>query len=428
VDLSVIEEDEEWEIELENLVHVMEEQESARVRALVAQRLRKIFQDHRKAIYDSFDTGEKLSSLPGQVLSVLFKAAREVEDEDIDSKHAFAECIGEVAAIDGRKAKASLAEAEGVGEVSGKEGRKLPGSLDRFHQLLSFEMKDDVSLAVNIIKMQVKLIRSSPISQVGAGYAIQELLKICISEDLRKEIASVAEKEKEGESEGKEGVSSSPTKGECNNQVWSEFADDEKALLLPFLTSKYVNVSPPSDREPKLPGAILHRSANFKQWVCGWASHLLARIPEEKIPRVLTACTVVIEESSRVAIALLPYLLRTVILSGINKEEDIQEITEEITAVILQGKDREDDGKTKKDVSTLSSTTSASSSSTPSGMGLNNLRQRSSSSAVKKADEERNELEQMSIQTVFSMVDFLSTWYRKQVLVMAMAVEFSINV
>ena len=176
-------------------------------------------------------------------------------------------------------------------------------------------MGEDVSekLIVPILKMQIQFVRSAPNTAASnaAGIAIQELLRLCAGAQHKK----------------KQGIAQS----DIRDEVWENFDEDERTLLLPFLTSKYKNKAALG---PASTGCLFPRAKNFGQWIGDWAYLLSTQLPPQH-RKMFAPCQSTFGFDSRLAMFLLPHLLLRVILRG--KEEDRKAIFTELDAVLSSG-------------------------------------------------------------------------------------------
>ncbi|XP_042558922.1 serine/threonine-protein kinase ATR [Clupea harengus] len=153
-------------------------------------------------------------------------------------------------------------------------------------------------------------------------------------------------------------------------RLWRRFPEQVQEILEPHLNSRYKSSQKDVNwSKLKMPIYLSSRGNNFSDWSATWASYLISKVRHELASKVFNCCRFIIKHDYKVTIYLLPHILVYVLL-GCTKE-DKQEVTEEIMAVL-----KEDDQRSSR----LQETTSS--------------------------------LSQLSIQTVFSMLDHLTLWGR----------------
>ncbi len=155
-------------------------------------------------------------------------------------------------------------------------------------------------LIIEIIKMQIQFIRTAPDpgASSGAEIAIQELLSLC--------------KVKGGDV--------------VVTEVWEHFSEDERTVLLPFLTSRYQwNLDTPQG------GRVFSRSQTYEQWLGEWGEYLATCLPISK-GRMFLSCRIAMHHNTRLAQFLLPHLVLRLLLFGTTKDKE--EIVAEIVDIL----------------------------------------------------------------------------------------------
>ena len=213
--------------------------------------------------------------------------------------------------------------------------------------------------------MLIQFIRTAPDTQASnvAGTAIQELLKVC----------------------GCTTPSLFNRKLKSALEVWGKFDEDEKTLLFPFLSSQYQVV-----QQPPPSGRFFDRSETFQKWIGDWSVFLASRLPEDH-QAMFEPCRLAMRWDSRLALFLLPHLLLRVGLHG--NSGVLEAIREEMNCVV---------GKAALDESNV----------------LRNAKVTVNCKffIVHFSDQllQKEEMQQMATQTIFSLMDELMNWCQDQ--------------
>ncbi|XP_042521644.1 serine/threonine-protein kinase ATR [Dipodomys spectabilis] len=154
------------------------------------------------------------------------------------------------------------------------------------------------------------------------------------------------------------------------NQLWKMFPEHVREILEPHLNTRYKSSQKSTDwSEVKKPIYLSKLGNNFADWSASWAGYLITKVRHELASKIFTCCSIMMKHDFKVTIYLLPHILVYVLLGC--DQEDQQEVYAEIMAVL-----KHDD-------------------------------QQSAS-----AQDHASDLCQLSIQTVFSMLDHLAQWAR----------------
>lgn len=150
----------------------------------------------------------------------------------------------------------------------------------------------------------------------------------------------------------------------CNSgyQLWSKFPEATQEVLSPHLRSKYVNTSVYNWSKQQLPLYGSAKGATYRDWTCNYTSYLIHHLSETDLTKLVKPFLSVIKHDLRMALYLLPQVVLVTLSTSANN------------AII------------HTEFATIFNLAAA-------------------SDAV-------NESLSLCIQTLFSVLDFLTTWYR----------------
>ncbi|EFA75155.1 protein kinase [Heterostelium album PN500] len=254
--------------------------ESSDVKNITLDRLQKLLREHRLEI-------NKFICDDVPIISDLTKALLIGCRDPFDKVQvAFIECLGELGAIDPERFNFKLRN-----EVHDEKNRGM----------IAYDL---------IVEYLAKFVcsPSNPTPQDRAGYAIQEILKICGCTEANQTI------------EGKD--------------LWDHFTPEVKEILYPFLTSEYL--LPPSRQIPPRDTAFFTPKTLYKKWLISWVSDLLNRTGGPNEP-IFKSCRGIIKDDLKICHYLLPLLIINIFEFG--KPEDIKLIQIEILEVLKKDTD-----------------------------------------------------------------------------------------
>ncbi|XP_048190899.1 serine/threonine-protein kinase ATR isoform X4 [Perognathus longimembris pacificus] len=153
-------------------------------------------------------------------------------------------------------------------------------------------------------------------------------------------------------------------------QLWKMFPEHVREILEPHLNTRYKSSQKSTDwSEVKKPIYLSKLGNNFADWSASWAGYLITKVRHELASKIFTCCSIMMKHDFKVTIYLLPHILVYVLLGC--DEQDQQEVYAEMLAVL-----KHDDQHSVN------------------------------------ARDHASDLCQLSIQTVFSMLDHLTQWAR----------------
>uniref|UniRef100_UPI00358FE87A LOW QUALITY PROTEIN: serine/threonine-protein kinase ATR n=1 Tax=Myxine glutinosa TaxID=7769 RepID=UPI00358FE87A len=156
---------------------------------------------------------------------------------------------------------------------------------------------------------------------------------------------------------------------EQGNKLWTSLPDHVCEVLKPHLQARYRNSAPSYNWDLLKKPIFQNGVETFNEWVCTWAGYLITKVRKQPAQGVFAACAMIVRYDVTLALFLLPHILVHTLIDGVNNEAD--EIFAEVMAVLMQ-EDLQD-----------------------------------SRPSIIMSD--RN---QMSAQTVFSVLDHLTQWAR----------------
>ncbi|KAK3087904.1 hypothetical protein FSP39_012312 [Pinctada imbricata] len=264
------------------------------IRLHALSKLRKLLREDKEKFYDYVIGNETADPIVTELVSVLLKGCRETDSR---AQCLYAECIGEVGAID-------------------------PGRLELMtnnpkEHLAKFQISiEDDSFALGVISEGVKayLTASEGIVQDCAALALQELLKI-----YRVPHPQGSNKDPSGK------------------KIWDRLDEQAQQILLPFFQSRYMYKEKSPWDYSKLKKPLYCSEEKYKrysQWVCKWTGYLSSKVKKEKPGLVFRACEAVVLNNLHMALYIQPFIVFQIVVD--NKQEDREEIFSEINEVLNQ--------------------------------------------------------------------------------------------
>lgn len=268
--------------------------EQADVRRYAAVSLRTLLQSNRMVVLDLITSCESLSPLLSDLVVTVLTGC---QDSDRGARLAFAECFGEIGAVD-------------------------PGKLSRLSRQIPRKatlVKDSVRSAEFAVQLITELIRAflaakDTRAQDCCSFALQETL--------------IAYECSPHKSESSQGL-----------KIWSSFPDHHRELLEPHLDSNYKRTKEETGNVAPVPIYCSRQGKSYAMWLCRWLDLLISQI-ENDTRKMFESCSVVCKHFVQVAAFLLPYLVTEVILQG--RDEQLKRISDEMTAVIVHAQKHDD--------------------------------------------------------------------------------------
>ncbi|NXW53897.1 ATR kinase, partial [Eurystomus gularis] len=161
------------------------------------------------------------------------------------------------------------------------------------------------------------------------------------------------------------------TNTDCpGSRLWRRFPEHVQEILEPHLNTRYKSYQKAVNwSKMKKPIYLSKLGDNFAEWSATWAGYLITKVRHDLARKVFDCCSIMMKNDYKVTIYLLPHILVYVLLGC--SQEDQQEVYVEIMAV-LKHNDK----------------------------------------STRRLEDSASDLSQLSIQTVFSMLDHLTQWAR----------------
>ncbi|OPL31024.1 hypothetical protein AM593_07600, partial [Mytilus galloprovincialis] len=254
--------------------------ESLDVRLHALSKLKNLLRDEKEALYQFVIGNETADPIVSKIVSVLLSGSR---DSDSRAQILYAECIGELGAIDPGRLELTTNDPKADNA--------------KFHHNICED-----NFAFDLINQVVKgfLAATETRIQDGTALALQELLKIFKITETSK--------------------------------LWKRFADHVKEILLPLFTTKYTLTSQQDWSKITKPIFLSEKSKTFAEWVSTWTGYLLSKVKQDHARSVFVSCTAAIKNDVHIALYILPYAVTQVLQDG--SPHDIKEVFTEILEVI----------------------------------------------------------------------------------------------
>ncbi|KAH7278933.1 hypothetical protein KP509_38G065100 [Ceratopteris richardii] len=235
-------------------------------------------------------------------------------------------CIEESRSVPSEKLKLFCAD------CFGELGALDPVRLNlKFEGQSKFEKSDDDLVFELIEKHLVRVLRAASETDIqdSAALAIQELLKLCgcRAAVLGSSLTSTVNKLNHVRRSKSKDVSEVPS-SDRGEKLWNRFSEDIKDIITPCLTSKYLlknaNALIPS-------GSIFRSGMSFRRWMYLWVRRLVSLT---KGPRslIFNACKGILRHDMATVLYLLPYIVLNVVSEG--SSEARVSVTDEILSVL----------------------------------------------------------------------------------------------
>lgn len=235
--------------------------ENLNVRLSGLQKLKNVLREKRPDIRFLTAAKDNVDPVIAKLVTCLLVGCREPEK---NARLLFAECIGELGAID-------------------------PGRVDIVLKPELPTEKSELDIAVELIQEYlIKAFRASrdTKSQDRASFAIQELLAFCGCND--KEGKSATSKGGKSPRRGAQPTQSDGNAQKKGQEIWNKFPEEIRDILRPYLTSSYHLKQRPY-KEPNTPFFSQPDIKSFRLWITSWVSHLIAK-SQDKYGIVFSAC------------------------------------------------------------------------------------------------------------------------------------------
>eukprot|EP01133_Synstelium_polycarpum_P004009 gene4009-4642_t len=255
------------------------------VKLMTLSRLRTILHENRTHIVaPSADNNDGKNILADLTRSLLICC----RDPFLPIQVAVTKCLGELGAID-------------------PEGFSISLRSNAFEEKQRQEIAHDL-----IVHYLTKFVcsPSNPTPQDRAGYAIQEILKICGCVDIMQTA---------------EGFN-----------LLSGFSPEVKEILHPYRTSDYVLPPPLNKPVPLRNQPFFNRGVLYRKWMMAWVADLVYRTSGPTEP-IFLACRGIIRDDIRICHYLLPYLIINIFETGTS--EDKSSVTMEVQEVLKNDTD-----------------------------------------------------------------------------------------
>ena len=275
--------------------------EQADVRRYAAISLCNLLQSNRLVILDWITSCESLSPLLSDLIVTVLSGC---QDSDQAARLTFAECFGEIGAVD-------------PGKLS-KLSRQRPSKATL--------VKDGVRSTEFAVQLITELIRAFLAAKDTRG---QDCCSFALQETLTAYECSPRNPQ--------------PSQG---LKIWSSFPDHHKELLMPHLDSNYKRTKEETEKVLPVPIYRSKQGKSYAMWLCRWLDLLISQI-ENDTRKMFESCSVVCRHFVQVAIFLLPYLVTEVILQG--RDEQVKRISDEMLAVIKHAQKNDDIPPSKAD-------------------------------------------------------------------------------
>ncbi|CAH1116639.1 unnamed protein product [Phaedon cochleariae] len=182
-----------------------------------------------------------------------------------------------------------LACGEVMGELGAIEPSHLPRRYTRDERSFSFYINED-SFIVSSLNELIKALQTEKNTQSMDRYAlaIQEILK---------------------------GYEISPDNSSSRFDLWNQFPETQKEVMLPLLSSRYMIAHSvlPSNLPTPIYGS--NSGASFHSWLYNWTSSLISVLPDER--KVLLKVTLPsMKQDKRILMHFLPHVLLHALLEG----------------------------------------------------------------------------------------------------------------
>lgn len=163
----------------------------------------------------------------------------------------------------------------------------------------------------------------------------------------------------------------SPGASNVGSAVWDRLPYQTQESLRPLFKSKYMAAQNETQRDDGTKPIYGHkRITTFHHWLTRWATSLIDLIEGERPKQIFHVCKPIMRRNTRTAMYILPFVLVCVVCESSRHH---QRILREVLAVMSQQQQQHQDH-----------------------------------------DNKAKELEHLAIQTVFSVLDYLSKWSQKQ--------------
>ncbi|KAK2144551.1 hypothetical protein LSH36_748g02080 [Paralvinella palmiformis] len=304
--------------------------ESVDVRQLALSKLKTLLRSNQSSLQHLVLSSETGDPIVSQIITKLLQGCRE---SDQTMRVLYAECLGELGAID--PGRLGLAKSEPKRELA------------HFNATITEE-----NFAFGLINELGKafLRADNRRTQDCVAFAIQELIQFFA-------------------------ITRSPESSTAGGVLWRRFKDEVQEILTPLFESKYTITMAYDWSKQTKPIYHSKKCKNFEKWISTLTGYLASKVRSEKPLRVLDACRGVIRFVSQISLFLLPYVVIHVLLEG--RPDDQEDLVGEILAVLHNVKNPD-------------------------------TRHGSAS-----------DLRHMSAQTVFNILDHVTTWSRHRLMLIS---------
>ena len=229
---------------------------------------------------------------------------------------ACAECLGTIGAVDPLR----LASAKGKPVIDVKDTSGAP------------ELST-VPLAVKVISHYlVKVLTAARDAGLNdrVSYAIQELLKYLCDLAADRDGGAGVDEEKTSSKARRGKNSSRDGSGGVPSNVTDLFASETMDVIAPFFKTEYEITKFPSRNSPP----FYSSGMRFDKWLATWTNYLIGKTSGPQTSLFLT-CQGVIKQDRNTALFLLPYLVQNIVCRG--DDEQVNCVREEIITVLQEG-------------------------------------------------------------------------------------------
>ncbi|XP_071964795.1 serine/threonine-protein kinase ATR-like isoform X2 [Antedon mediterranea] len=268
--------------------------ESMDVRVHALSKLRDLLRDNQSSFHEFVIGSETVDPIVSKLVTVMLSGCR---DSNQTTRSLYAECLGELGAIDPGRLDFSSDRKEG-------KNSKFQGDVN------------DINFAFKLISELARafLAAEDTRAQDCSAYAIQELLQIYNCQESKID--------------------------NPGSKLWKMFPEHIQEIMLPLLHTRYVPSRQSTWASLTKPIYRSKRVKNYKEWVCTWTGYLVSKVKQDKPAKVFRSCSMIVKHDIKCALFLLPHILLHVLLGF--SDEHKNEICGEILAVLAHAEKIDD--------------------------------------------------------------------------------------